>query len=162
MSPETIRERGVGADSIGPALLRNHRLAFTLPSKRWTGRAADVLPAPGAGVWGILWELSEPSALDEFEKRYDRAEFEVLRFGEGDTAGLAVEAFTYTVKPELRAGDEASPSSAYLERMVEGAQHGGLPSEYIGFLESCGAAHFEPRSFAIGDGSHLGRTRGVG
>lgn len=137
MSPATIRERVVGATPAGTALLRHHRLAFTLPSKRWTGRAADVLPAPGSGVWGVLWELPDWGALDEFEKRYDRAEFDVLRFGQRDQAGILTRAFTYTVKPEHRAADEAPPAAAYLERMIQGAQHGDLPSDYIGFLKSC-------------------------
>ena len=151
MSPVTIRERVVGATPAGTALLRNHRLAFTLPSKRWTGRAADVLPASGAGVWGVLWEITDPGSLDEFEKRYDRGVIDVLRFGQGDLAGTPTRAFTYTAKSEHRAADEAPPAAAYLERMIEGAQHGGLPSDYIAFLRSCGkSAHFEHQLIALG------------
>lgn len=136
MSPATIRERVVGATPAGTALRRHHQLAFTLPSKRWTGRAADVLRAAGSGVWGVLWELPDWGAPDEFEKRYNRSEFDVLRFGHGDQTGTPARAFTYTVKPEHRSPDEAPPAPAYLERMVQGAQHGDLPSDYIGFLKS--------------------------
>lgn len=151
MSPATIHERVGSATPAGAALLRNHRLAFTLPSMRWTGRAADVLPAPGAGVWGVLWELPDPGALDEFEKRYDRAEFDVLRFGQGDQTGTQIRAFTYTTKPEHRAPDEAPPAPAYLERMIEGAQRGDLPTDYISFLRSCGdPEHFEHRLIVLG------------
>ncbi len=44
MSLSTLRDRGVDANPAGSALLENHRLAFTLPSERWTGRAADEAP----------------------------------------------------------------------------------------------------------------------
>ncbi|MDJ0665218.1 MAG: gamma-glutamylcyclotransferase family protein [Acidimicrobiia bacterium] len=139
MSSATLRERGVAAEMAGPALLRDHRLAFTLPSIRWTGRAADVLPAPGQEVWGVLWNLSDSNALDPFERRYHRVEFTVEQNGNGH-AGPARRALGYIVRPELRAPDEAPPAPAYLRRMVEGATEAGLPHAYVDFLRSCGPA----------------------
>lgn len=138
MSRLTLRDRRVDVKAAGTALLRNHRLAFTLPSKRWTGRAADILPAPGAGVWGVLWEMAEPHALDPFELRYNRSEVEVLQFPTGQ-AGPIQRAFTYTVKPEHRATNEAPPAYEYLQRMIEGAIDAGLPVYYTDFLRSCTA-----------------------
>ena len=138
MSSATLRERGVHAEMAGPALLRDHRLAFTLPSIRWTGRAADVLPADGHDVWGVLWDLSDPNALDPFERRYDRVAFNVEQGANGKPA-VPRQVFGYTVRPELRASDEASPAPAYLRRMINGATEAGLPESYIDFLRSCGA-----------------------
>ncbi len=138
MSPTTIKERTTGAMIAGTALLNDHRLAFTLPSIRWTGHAADILQASGSSVWGVLWELADPNSLDEFEKRYDRVELEVLGFTQGKESGIPVCAFTYSVKPEHRAAAEAPPAPSYLERMIEGGQRGGLPSDYVDFLRSCG------------------------
>ncbi|MCP4303380.1 MAG: gamma-glutamylcyclotransferase [bacterium] len=137
MSPVTLRDRGVAASPAGAALLRDHRLAFTLPSQRWTGRAADILPAPGGGVWGVLWEMADPEALDPFEMRYNRCEVEVLQFPMGRVS-LTRRAFTYMVKPENRAADEAPPANEYLQRMVEGAIDAGLPNHYTDFLRNCG------------------------
>jgi hypothetical protein len=137
MSPTTMRDRVRGATAAGSALLRHHRLAFTLPSLRWTGHAADILPAPGSRVWGVLWKLPDPAALDAFEKRYDRAEVELLRFDGDHSEGVPSRAFTYTVKPEHRA-DEALPAAAYLERMIDGAHAGRLPAYYVEFLRSRG------------------------
>lgn len=138
MSPTTMRERvGVGTPS-GSALVRHHRLAFTLPSMRWTGHAADIVPSKGAEVWGVLWELPDPKALDAFEQRYDRIEVDVLRFREARNRGVRARAITYTVKPEHRAEREAPPAAAYLERLIDGAQAGGLPVDYVEFLRSCG------------------------
>ena len=150
MSRSTLRDRGVDVKPAGVAFLRNHRLAFTLPSERWTGRAADILPAPGAGVWGVLWEMAEPGALDPFELRYNRSEVEVLQFLTG-RAGPIQQAFAYTVKPEHRAIDEAPPAYEYLRRMVEGAIDAGLPAYYTDFLRSCSSVeHFESALVVLG------------
>lgn len=139
MSSATLRERGVYAEAAGPALLRDHRLAFTLPSVRWTGRAADVLPAEGDEVWGVLWDLSDPNALDPYERRYNRVEFDVVRQTGAQPGGIR-RVFAYTVKPELRAIDEALPAPAYLGRMIDGAMEAGVPAHYTDFLRSCGSA----------------------
>lgn len=139
MSATTLRDRGVTAELAGPALLRDHRLAFTLPSVRWTGRAADVLPARGYEVWGVLWHLSDPNALDPFERRYDRVGWDVEQGGDGRQVAVSRRVFGYTVKPELRASDEAPPAPEYLRRMVEGATEAGLPAHYLDFLRSCSA-----------------------
>ncbi|MDA2979705.1 MAG: gamma-glutamylcyclotransferase [Actinomycetota bacterium] len=135
MSRVTLRDRGVDVNPVGAALLKDHRLAFTLPSERWTGRAADILPAPGAEVWGVLWEMTDPDALDPFELRYNRSEVDVLQFPTGQ-ADPTQRAFTYKVKPEHRAPDEAPPSHVYLSRMIEGAIEAGLPANYTEFLRS--------------------------
>lgn len=134
MSRLTLEDRGVVARLTGAALLSDHRLAFTLPSQRWTGRAADILPAAGHEVWGVVWDMEDPLALDPFERRYNRVDFEVLH---GDGTGRSV--FGYTVKPELRAIDEAPPAPAYLQRMIEGAIDGGVPNDYVESLRSRGA-----------------------
>lgn len=139
MSQGTLCERGIDAELAGPARLKNHRLAFTLPSIRWTGHAADVLPAAGSEVWGVLWELADPNALDPFERRYHRVEFDVERTAAG-RAGIPQRVFSYKVRSELRAAEEAPPASAYLRRMIEGATEAGLPAHYVGFLRSAGSA----------------------
>jgi hypothetical protein len=139
MSRLTLRDRGVHARAAGTAVLNDHRLAFTLPSVRWTGRAADVLPAEGDEVWGVLWDLSDPNALDPYERRYNRVEFDVVGHAGTQPGGIR-RVFAYTVKPELRAADEAPPAPAYLRRMVEGATEAGLPAGYVDFLQSCATA----------------------
>lgn len=156
MSRSTLRDRRVDVTPAGTALLRDHRLAFTLPSKRWTGRAADVLPASGDGVWGVLWEMPEPDALDPFELRYNRSEVDVLQFPTGQ-AGRIRRAFTYTVKPEHRAAVEGPPAYEYLQRLIEGAIDAGLPDYYIEFLRSCSSAeHFESPLAVLGTSHRSG------
>ena len=83
--------------------------------------------------------MAEPDALDPFELRYNRSEVDVIQFPTG-RAGLTKRAFTYMVKPEHRAADEAAPAPEYLRRMIHGAIDAGLPAYYTDFLRSCGSA----------------------
>ena len=58
------------AQLVSTARLADHRLAFTLESKRnWLGGVADILPEPGAEVWGALWRIDagESEELDRQE-----------------------------------------------------------------------------------------------
>jgi hypothetical protein len=87
--------------------------------------------------------MAEPDALDPFELRYNRSEVDVLQVPTG-RAGLTKRAFTYKVKPEHRAADEAPPAPEYLRRMIEGAIDAGLPAYYTDFLRSHGSASIPP------------------
>ena len=139
MARTTLDERGVRAKLVGAAFVLDHRLAFTLPSQRWTARAADLLPEPGHEVWGVLWEMADPNALDPYELRYDRIPISVRQTGNGSGHGGSVDAFTYTVRAENRAISEALPAPAYLNRMLAGAREAGLPPDYVRFLEGFGS-----------------------
>jgi len=132
MAEETLSERGVTANRIGAAFAPGHRLAFTLPSMRWTGRAADLLPHVGGQTWGVVWSLTDEHALDPYEQRYNRVRIPVFR---SDTE-QPIDAFTYTVKPENRVIPEDLPAPAYVERMLTGARAGGLPSHWLRHLET--------------------------
>ncbi|MDJ0952618.1 MAG: gamma-glutamylcyclotransferase family protein [Acidimicrobiia bacterium] len=135
MARTTLVERGVRARRAGAGFVPNYRLAFTLPSQRWTGRAADLVPATGHQAWGVLWEMNDPNALDPFERRYDRRSILVTPSGAEPGSEQTVDAFTYTVKAKHRATGEDLPAPAYLERMLAGALEAELPSSYVRFLE---------------------------
>ncbi len=145
MAQATLHERSVAATRLGAAFVADYRLAFTLPSQRWTGNAADLLPDPGGLAWGVLWEMSDPNALDPFELRYDRVPVEVTRSNGNDGTTHRFDAFTYLVKPENRTRNEGSPATAYLERMLEGAGEAGLPEEYLQFLQAFRSDSSSPR-----------------
>ncbi len=135
MARTTLAERGVRATRVGARVAPDYRLAFTLPSQRWTGHAADLLPDPGNQAWGVLWEMEDPHALDPFELRYDRRSIRLAPSEPGPSSEHVVDAFTYTVKTEHRATGEDLPAPAYLERMLVGAREAELPQSYIRFLE---------------------------
>jgi gamma-glutamylcyclotransferase (GGCT)/AIG2-like uncharacterized protein YtfP len=131
MSSTVMADRCPGATALGPARLDDHRLGFRLPSLRWGGYAADIVNDDGVTTWGVLWKLSEEhlETLDQLEARYDR--YAVLPVN-----GRPVAAMTYRVKPELVVPDGGSPTSEYLQHLIDGALEHGLPGDYLRQLES--------------------------
>ncbi|MGD2051928.1 MAG: gamma-glutamylcyclotransferase family protein, partial [Acidimicrobiia bacterium] len=140
MSETTLRERGIEAERAGIGLLRGYRLAFTLPSRRWTGRAADILATPQTGVWGVVWRIAEATVLDAYEANYDRIVTAVTRYGRSRSDGWAPdgrsEVWTYAVRVARKSATEAPPAPAYAQRMREGAEAARLPRHYLAFLRA--------------------------
>src|SRR3990172_11142414 len=64
-----FRRRCPAAAVVGRARLPDHQLSFTRYSRTSKGGVADIVPEPGAEVWGALYEVDEPclAALDEYE-----------------------------------------------------------------------------------------------
>lgn len=131
MSSVVMSGRCPGASALGPARLDGHRLSFRLPSRHWGGFAADLVIDDAAVTWGVLWELSEGhlNTLDRLEARYDR--YAVLPVN-----GRPVAALTYRVKPELVVAAGGSPTSEYLQHLIDGALEHGLPGNYLRQLRS--------------------------
>jgi hypothetical protein len=128
--------RGVPFGSSEAAVLRGFRLDFTYPAlERWLGGAADVVPAEGASVEGVLYGLVDESDLlrmDVWEGVHKRAyvretvEVEVPRTGERQRA------WAYTVV-DKRPG--LAPSPGYIGQMLLGARRAGLSEDYLRVLE---------------------------
>jgi gamma-glutamylcyclotransferase len=123
---------------VTAARLPDHRLAFTLESKRnWHGGVADIRPAPGEEVWGALWLIDGPQghALDEQEgvfrepPAYRRITVEVET-----PAGDMVRCRSYQVVTPDPAGFRPSP--AYKATLLRGARSLGLPAAYVARLEA--------------------------
>jgi gamma-glutamylcyclotransferase (GGCT)/AIG2-like uncharacterized protein YtfP len=118
---------------VGRAELLDHRLAFTRRSIRTGSGVADVVPEPGATVWGTLYELGAGAfaALDRKEGAgwaYERVPVQVRL--EGETGSVAAE--TYRVAhPEPR---EVTPCREYVEGLVGAARARGLPEAYVADL----------------------------
>jgi len=91
---------------------------------------ATVEPHPGAVVHGVLWRVSDRdlATLDSAEGvpvRY-RRDAVTVRTGQGSqTAWVYVD---HRVEP-------GPPRPGYLERILEGARHHGLPGRWIEFLQ---------------------------
>ena len=54
---------------MGVACLRGYQLAFTRYSSTWGGGVADIIPAVGSEVWGLVYGLTDENleALDVYE-----------------------------------------------------------------------------------------------
>ena len=134
MSTRIMNEWCATFESVGPARLDDYRLAFTRPSARWGGGAADVIPAVGQVVWGVLYAIDDETlmALDRKEgvgvayRRFDCC----VKVG-GDKE---YNALSYTVID--KADPELSPVIAYKAALLEGAREHRLPASYIVAIEA--------------------------
>ncbi len=122
-----MQERCPTSKPVMRARLGDHRLDFTHLSRRWGGGAADILPEPGATVWGGLYQLDreEIERLDGFEGGYDRLEVRVL--GNGASPFHAI---SYTVRQK----EAHPPTEAYLDRILRWGAEWGLPESYLADL----------------------------
>lgn len=128
-----MRRRCRGAKFVAAATLQDHELNFTGTSTMWGGGVADLNPAKGRVVEGVLWEITEADlkALDEYEgypKLYVRRNVEVET-----RDGRKAEAFVYFM---ARPGTYKAPSRRYMQLLVSGAEEHGLSDEYTVRLEA--------------------------
>ena len=119
------------ATAVGRARLPDYQLAFTRYDRHEKGGVADIVPEPGAEVWGALYEIEASclAALDGYEgapRAYRRSPVRVI-----DDAGSEREAVAYVGN---KTGAFA-PSRAYLSQITRGAREHGLPEEYVLALE---------------------------
>jgi gamma-glutamylcyclotransferase (GGCT)/AIG2-like uncharacterized protein YtfP len=118
--------------ALGPAELRDHRLAFLRRSIRWQAGVVDIVPEPGRSVWGVLYEL--PLGLAELDRKeaeglaYRRRQVEVR------LDGAPLTAFAYQLIE--REAAEVPPRREYVELLVQGAREHGLPPGYLAQLEA--------------------------
>jgi gamma-glutamylcyclotransferase (GGCT)/AIG2-like uncharacterized protein YtfP len=121
---------------LGPAELREHRLAFTRRSLRTGTGVADILTTPGHSVWGALYELdseTELTALDQKEGSgwaYARRQVWVTL----ERSARERAAFAYAVLTHDAA--HVQPSPEYLAALLTGARERGLPDGYLNVLRT--------------------------
>jgi hypothetical protein len=126
------------AELISTARLADHRLAFTLESKRnWLGGVADILPEPGAEVWGALWhiDVGESEELDRQEGLFrDPPAYHRVALEVATPPGELVACRSYrVVTPDVQG---FAPSPAYKATLLRGARALGLPPAYIAGLKA--------------------------
>jgi len=115
------------------ARLPDFRFAFNKRGKDGSGKA-NILPTAGSEVWGIVYRISAEglSKLDRFEgvpDHYTREDLVVVL-----ESGEKITAVTYTARPH-RIEEGLKPTPDYLELILEGAKHHGLPGWYIKKIE---------------------------
>jgi len=129
LDAEQMAERCPGSRAAFRARLADHRIAFTYPSRRWGGGAADIVAAPGACVWGLVWELADGqlAALDRYEQGYRRIELLVR-----DADDRPHRASSYSVRDK----GEHPPTRHYLDKMLRWGERWQFPEDYLAQLRA--------------------------
>ena len=118
------------------ARLENYELVFNKKA-RGGYATANIRPAPGKIVHGVLYKIPEPAFrnLDRFEsepEHYRRIEVSVT-----DGAGNKVNAQVY-IATKVEKG--LRPAPHYLQTILTGAGEHGLPTEYIDRIKATAGA----------------------
>lgn len=139
MAPEVIARLCPRHRNLGVARLADHRLAFTRRSVKTGTGVADILPAPGETVWGVLYTIDDDElAWIDRKEGYDWAYTRVQLPVRLEAGGQEHAAIIYTVRSKEEA--EIPPSREYLGRVIAAAHARGLPGSYIERLEAVSTA----------------------
>lgn len=116
--------------------LENYELAFNKKVRGGTA-SANIRPAPGKNVLGVLYKINESSfrSMDRFEGapvHYRRIQVDVI-----DPTGQSVAAQAY-IATKVEKG--LRPAPHYLKTILDGAAEHGLPAEYIAAIEAAAQA----------------------
>ena len=134
MDVETLKERNVSFKPVVTGKVRDVRLVFHVPGGDNTGKA-DLMDDRRSHVHGVVYDVPESSlaGLDVYETeergRYRRQQVTV------QTAQGELSCAIYR-GAKFRSG--LKPSEEYLNRLIRGALHHGLPGHYLTFLQSHG------------------------
>jgi hypothetical protein len=139
MSPRQMAERCPGHVVVGVGTLADYRIEFRGRSESWGGAVADLAVSHGSAARGVVYDLTDEQIriLDGYEgyhgagdqhNVYDRnsVTVELVRPLDGSVP-RRVRAQCYFA----RHGVPGVPSRRYLETILEGARHYGLPEDYV-------------------------------
>ena len=118
---------------LGVARLDGFALGFRRRSVRWRGGAADIVPAPGSSVWGVLHELPDDQFGDLDAKEglgfaYRRRSVCV------EHDGRRVSAVAYEVID--KEPSDVPPTADYLELLRDAGRERGLPDDHLAVLDA--------------------------
>jgi gamma-glutamylcyclotransferase len=136
MSRAVMRSRAgeVAEDQVGK--LENYEIVFNKKA-RGGSATANIRPAPGKNVYGVLYRIAEPAlrSLDRFQgapEHYRRIEVSVTA---SDGNKIAAQAYIATkVEKGLR------PAGHYLQSILDAAAEHNLPAEYVKELKATAGA----------------------
>jgi hypothetical protein len=131
IDPARMTTRLPGATVVGPAVLDDYELEFTIRDREWGGGVANIRPEPGRHVYGLLWNVpdAELAELDTYrgdESHLRRDEVSVR------TSDAVVTAVTFRVD---QLANHVPPSFDYLKHLRSAVVAQGLPPEALAAID---------------------------
>ena len=105
-------------------------LVYDFPSRWWAGRVAGLRDAPGASVFGRLFEIAGVDWPIIQHKEGAVTNMCVEREVSVRAGGQIVTATAFTTRPD-RASMDGPVSGRFVESLVRGARAAGLPEPWI-------------------------------
>lgn len=136
MSRAQMKSRAGQIAEERPARLENYELVFNKKARGGVA-TANVRPAPGKTVHGVLYRIPEPALrnLDRYEgvpQHYRRIEITAV-----DAQGNKVPAQVYIA---TKVENGLRPAPHYLQAILDGATEHNLPADYIESLKAAAGA----------------------
>lgn len=131
-----MQRRCPSAQFVCVARLVNYEFGITRHSRLRNCGTANVFPAHGKEVCGIVYDVSEADlvTLDSFEDGYRRELMPVYALGDG-TQPLLVLIYLTEIETNV-----PRSNAEYKRLILEGARHWSLPASYLALLEAIQAA----------------------
>jgi hypothetical protein len=131
MAPAQMAARCPSALMVCVVVLTGYRLVFNRSGSYRPGGVANIEPAPGERVYGVMWKLAETEfqSLDQTEdpRAYRR---ERLRVHSLD--GHPYDCHAYLAIPD----QPDVPDCNYLDALIQAGRDAGLPPEYLARLHA--------------------------
>lgn len=133
ISPERLDEIVPEAEFEFIAHLPETRLIFPVKDGDWDGGLPSVRAEPGNTVWGAVFSVptKKLKVLNEAEHSEGRVPSE--SFKAVDREGRSHRVVTHIHSDDTN--DDHTPSRQYMQLVVDGAQHWGLPMGWVAGLE---------------------------
>jgi hypothetical protein len=118
---------------IGPVVLHDYKLTFDRTGSFRPGGVANIRPAPGSRVYGVLWRIS-PGDLHDLDGMQDPRAYSRRPLTTHSLTGKPFSrCHTYSAAPDR---NHCDPDIDHLNSLIEAALDVGLPADYIAALES--------------------------
>jgi len=131
-----MQRRCPSAQFVCVARLVNYEFGITRHSRLRNCGTANVFPAHGKEVCGIVYDVNEADlvTLDSFEDGYRRELRPVYALGDG-AQPLVVLIYVAEIETNV-----PRSNAEYKRLILEGARHWNLPATYLALLEAIQAA----------------------
>ena len=131
-----MQRRCPSAQFVCVARLANYEFGITRHSRLRNCGTANVFPAQGKEVCGIVYDVNEADlvTLDSFEDGYRRELRPVYALGDG-AQPLVVLIYVAEIETNV-----PRSNAEYKRLILEGARHWNLPATYLALLEAIQAA----------------------